>query len=142
MKELFLILLFGRVVLLTPEPISFNDTYSLIPSKPLSVVTRGAALEIKITSMVDRSLVRKAAFDSHAVTRIFPPGILVAYLKDKNGDISKLTYSGNSAVSSDDIWLVLTKPGGISTRKEFIQVVLTTKKPMRNVAVQWRNYKY
>ncbi len=54
MKKLILIMLFGKTVVLTPEPVTLEGRMELVPDEPLNVVTSGAHIQIDVSSMVRR----------------------------------------------------------------------------------------
>lgn len=99
MKELILLLLFGRSVSLTPTPISIGPScVHITPDKPLRVINEGASLEILLppnSNGLPQSV--NAASASRDIDTRFPRGSVSAtLLRDDGSQVHAInTYVGS-----------------------------------------------
>lgn len=141
MKQFLLILLFAKTVLLTPYPVSFESELEIAPAKPLKAITSGAEIQIQVTSMiaVDRGVGILKLQD--AITEAFPSGTINAHLFSKSGKEIVLGYNGFFSFAKNDVWLTLSKEGGMPTNMEFVKIVIESKVPLKDVNIYWKNHK-
>lgn len=141
MRDFLLALLFSKVILLTPHPVSVEGRIELVPAEPLTAISSGAELEIDVTSMVPNESKKRLFEFWDKAEAAFPAGVISAELVDRAGHVVSLKYQGHSSISNDDIRLILDNGGEISTKAEYVKVVIDSRIPLKNVSVYWRNYK-
>lgn len=141
MKELILTLLFAKELLLTPVPVSFKGPLTIVPEKPISAITKGAALEIDVTPMLP---VRAGSlfkyWEMGAFKREFPPGAIRAALVEKDGRTIALQYDGQAAVSNGRLWLMLSYDQAMPTDAKFVKINVFSEVSLKDVRIYWKNY--
>ena len=136
MKESLSILFFGKVFLLTPNPVTFERSFELVLDEPVSAVNGGASLRIDVTRQVGAfSGVVQAM---RAADGEFPDGCLTGTLYGEDGDL-ELRQKGSS-VSEDSIHLILAPESSVPVGVEYRQISITSCKRMVEVQMYWRNY--
>jgi hypothetical protein len=142
MKEFFLILFFGKAVLLTPVPIDINASLVLEFDEPVSAVTPGASVLIDVSAMLtaqDREHIQNSG---ERVSKLFPDGSITAQLTGTEGASILLTFDGGFLIGDDAIELALNAQGGVPTDLEFKRMVIESTVELKGVSISWKNYKH
>lgn len=135
MKEFFAILFFGKVVLLTPNPVTIDDYIDLDLDDPIVAVTTGAALEIDVSSMI---VVADISATRGALRSRFPEDCLRATLHSSD---SQVVLSRIGPLISDDRALIsLSSDSGVPLRTEFSHIELASCVRMTDVEIYWKNH--
>lgn len=141
MFELIKMMLFAKVIMLTPNPIDIKPgCLELELAEPLSAINEGAALYIDVSSMLPDDV--NGIFEAQAwVEETFPKKSAQARLLDSSNDIEvEFFFEGNSSWSEDQIRLVLSGSSGVSTNAEYDKIFLETTIGLHNVSIIWKNY--
>lgn len=147
MLDLIMILLFGRAIVLTPDPIDITSEYTYIEFKnQVSAINEGATLNILLSpnsSITDSIKSDKDPFDS--LEKLLPKNTIDAVLKDSRG--YEISLKNNGILVSD---FTLTKEGyariplsmtvGNLLDKEFKSMKIKSKVPVKNIKILWQNY--
>ena len=142
MKEFFIILFFGKTVLLTPTPIDIEDMVTIKPDKTISAITRGASLQIDVSETIRRDPNERVDEFRDRVKNLYPPGSIKAELVDKSGGVFYIEYSGYMQSNKDSTVLLVNANDNTPTDKEFVKLTLSTKVVLKNVNLVWKNYKF
>lgn len=142
MKEFFLILFLGKSVLLTPTPVTLENTLILEPKEPISAVTSGASLEVDVSNIVKKPKEEQIFEFRQRGEKLFPPHIIKAYLVQENGEKVVLSYTGGHLFNDESTRLSLYAKSGVPLDKEFIKVEVISKVKIEGVTVHWKNYKH
>jgi hypothetical protein len=141
MIEFFRILFFSKVLLLTPQPVELFGEIEIRPKEPLVAITRGATIEIDVSSMVKKSGDDGVLELDRRVKEQFPAAAIEALLIAKDEQIS-LQYEGHFAYSKGKVMLLLETDSGVPVNVEFEKVILTSRIRLESAKVWWRNYKH
>ncbi len=136
MKEFFAILFFGKVVLLTPNPVTVDDHIDLDLDDPIVAVTTGAGLEIDVSSMI---VVTDILATRRALRSRFPEDCLRATLFSSDSQVV-LSRMG-SLISDDSALISLSSDSGVPLKTEFSRIELDSCVRMTDVEIYWKNYK-
>jgi hypothetical protein len=141
LKIFFLILIFGKTVILTPTPITIGAEEINIPvNESISAITTGATLQIDVTAMFEPESRLNLIQVRQDAKKLFPKGTIVASLSNgKNSDI-KLTYQGGILVNNNSVHLSLG--GDIPTETEWNKITIKSDVELLNVTVRWVNAKH
>ena len=142
MKELFLIVFFGKVILLTPNPIDIDRSIELFLDKPITAITSGASILIDISSMVSDKERESARNSDKELIAMFPPESIVAKLIGNDDYEVMLKFNGGFQVGNDTIELILHAESGIPAGIEFNKVHIQSTIELSSVKVFWKNYKH
>lgn len=141
MKEYLLILLFGKTVILTPEPITLNDENLIFSEEKLDVLTSGANLSIDITHFLESKNIdiRNDFFvdDFKEIEKILPSGTFSVEISNESTSY-KLNRKGYS-YKENEIKLIFynsSLPEGF----KFHSLEIATKVQLENVLIFWQNY--
>ncbi len=87
MKDFFLMLLFSKIILLTPDPITLIGEVELTPDKPIKAITSGASVLIDLSLTFDFLGAKKSGSISSLdiLEKKFPPGSVSATLYSEDG---------------------------------------------------------
>jgi hypothetical protein len=137
------LILFSKTVLLTPVPIDLTGEVELVPTKPLTAITPGAALEIDVSSTISRrrEIEGILEFDKRLAGE-FPDGSIQAILTDTSAKEVLLSFTGKHAYAGESVFLILNADGDVPTESEFTKVVIKTEREIHSVLVYWRNFKH
>lgn len=149
MKELFLLLFFGKSLLLTPAPITIGPSCSVLqPDKTLHVVNGGAALEIRLkpgSNTTSKTINPVSA--SSDLGAAFPVGTVTAQLDRKDGS-RVIAVNSDVGTGADFYELNLRPPVPLGSPKgllpayrdgdSFISVTICSKSPIINAQVYWQ----
>ena len=136
MKEFFTVLFFGNVVLLTPQPVTFEDHLNIELDEPIMAITNGAGLQVDVTSMIEVTGVIETR---HAVDARFPDGCVRAVLHSSNFQI--VLQRMGTRVSKDRVQIGLYSDSGIPIEAEFSRIEVFSCEQMTEVNVYWSNHK-
>ncbi|NRA83568.1 MAG: hypothetical protein HRU22_07315 [Gammaproteobacteria bacterium] len=140
MIELFKILLFSKLVLLTPSPISIMESVSLPCEPTISAINSGGHIEIDVTTMMEAYSGLGVTKRMNALSGAFPQGaIIVTLINEKDGKtvtLNKLSHSVGSETSS----VILMALDGVPTGVEFSKAEVKTEIPLEGVSVSWVNH--
>ena len=140
MKELFLILLFSKTVLLTPVPIDLYGQLDLIPERPLEAITSGASIQIDVSSRI--SWDGEDIFDfRQKLSDIFPPGTIEAELKGSHDEKVILVYTGHTEFNDESVRLLLYAEPGVPLDVEFEKVSIKSSIRFEGVRIFWKNFR-
>jgi len=143
MKEFFLILFFGKSVLLTPMPVTLEDEVALVPKEPLSAITIGANLEIDVTHIIKWAQEEEGILEFRdRVRKRFPPQSIKARLIQKTGNEITLSYDGLMQFNNKSTLLSLYGEKGVPIDREFYKVIITSNIKINDVLVHWKNHTY
>jgi hypothetical protein len=132
------ILMFGGGVALTTHSVDIGREWAtLSASKPLNVVTEGAALYISVSDL-DPSASDVIARMASANTR-YPIGCVQARLVGVDGRILEISNRGTGA-SNDETFLILSPADGIPTDRRFAKVALSATCELKAKKIMWQNY--
>ena len=148
MKELILLLLFGRSVDLTPAAVSIGpNCLHLTPEKTLRVINESASLEIILPANTNGlALTVNAASASQQVDSRFPVGFVSATLvRDDGTQVHAINTSNGSTQKGYVLILYPETSGNISgamptyTRGDkFTSVSICAKSVISNAHVYWQ----
>ena len=141
LKTLFLIMVFGNTITLTPSPVDMGASSRLVFNleKPAKVVTGGAYLSVDVTSM------RPAHIDSREDTRKWADevfgerSISATLINTSSGDTAKVYQRGGIAITSTGLRLFLRKNGGLERGKTYDRIIVETEVELHGVTMHWTN---
>jgi hypothetical protein len=136
------ILIFAKIVLLTPEPIDLFGEVELKLRESLTAITKGASIEINISSLITKPRQEGILEFRRRLREVFPPGTIEATMISKDKRQVTLHYNGASAYSGNEVILILDADGGVPTDVEFEKLIITSRINLKSVTVSWKNYKY
>lgn len=142
MMEFFRILFFAKTVLLTPEPIDLVGDVELELKEPLVAITRGASIEIDVSSILTKRKQESIIEFDRKVAEIFPVGGIEANLFSEDEVKVILSYDGGAAYTNDRVFLMLYADGGVPTDVEFDRLMIRSRIKLTSVTVSWRNSKH
>lgn len=140
MKTLFLILLFSKVVLLTPEPITVNGKYELVLKDPIEAITSGAGIQIDVSSQISWDGDDILDFRKQ-LSEKYPPGTITAELVSTSGERVVLTYTGYTAFNDESARLLLNAEPGMPINVEFDKLIVQTSIELEAIKIFWKNYR-
>ncbi|NOS76177.1 MAG: hypothetical protein HOP36_16895 [Methyloglobulus sp.] len=141
MMTFFRILLFSKVMLLTPEPIDIFGVAEFKLKQPLTAITTGARIEINISSMIEPRQAGRSELERRIKSE-FPVGSIEATLIGKDKQQVRLRYDANYAYSQNEVELTLAADGGVPINIEFEKLIIVSRIKLKSVLVSWRNYKH
>lgn len=131
LKRLF----FAELMLLTPEGISFDDTYHLTPDTPIVALSQSAYVLINVEDMMadykDKDVIAKL----DALRERFPDGSIKVTLISATGE--KAHLSDLSYTSSLEVIIVVRDDAIIGQSYE--KLIIHTETPLMNVNISWAN---
>jgi hypothetical protein len=135
MKTLLLILFFGKTVLLTSAPVDLTEKWiELVPKKPISAITGGAALYVDVTQ--DTGYVSITG----GLEKMIPNWTVTAELIQETGPPIVITNTA-SAHNGKEVALILTRENeSMPTDTKFKKVRIRSSRPIKRTSVTWRNY--
>ena len=140
MKQFLLMLLFAKVVLLTPVPVTVIGDRELPLPRPLSALSPGASLEVQLPPAVaGESRDDRFKTWSH-INEMFPAGSIHAVLYDEHGKQLKLEYRGKASMSEADVRLILDAENGVPAKTEYVRLIVYSQRPLASVKIYWRNF--
>ncbi|RUO35487.1 hypothetical protein CWE13_11190 [Aliidiomarina shirensis] len=141
MFELIKMMLFAKVIMLTPNPIDIEPgCLELELAEPLSAINEGAVLYIDVSSMLPDDV--NGIFEARAwVKETFPKRSVQARLHDSYSDTEvELFFEGDSSWSENQIRLVLSGTSGVPTSIEYDKLFVETNIDLKGVSIIWKNY--
>lgn len=135
MKEFFTILFFGKLILLTPNPVTIDDSFELMLDDSIVAINRGANLQIDVSSMIKVATISETR---QAVSSRFPNGCVWAVLHSASGEIA-LENIGPS-VSEDTVRMILFSESGIPVDTDFSRIEIHSCVTMTDVDIYWKNH--
>ena len=133
------ILFFSSSTVLNDAPIDIGSEPIDIPlEQPLDVLTSGAHLRIDISSEIDAV---NATDRLRQIRQQYPDGCVVASLQDKGGTEYSFSRSFGS-VSPSSSELGVASSVRLPEDIEFIQLSVSSSKPIRGTTITWQNYKH
>lgn len=142
MKEFFLILLFSKTVLLTPEPVDLDGRIELAPDTPIEAITPGASIEIDVTPVIAWSGKEDITSFDKRLSDHFPPGGITATLVADGHENVALSYRGHHRFNGKRVVLSLDADHGVPPGVKFNRVIIQSNIKLEGVRVYWRNYKH
>ena len=147
MKELILILLFGKSLLLTQHNVDItNNWLEINPDKPLIAITGGASINIKI-SIEDKRIIGLRGSENiiGELTKIFPSDIVYAELIKDDGshiELSRriISVSDFSLTKEDSVYILLTSDRSLPVDESYKSVRLKSNYGLKNVKIYWKNF--
>lgn len=134
MKNLFLIMFFGKLILLTNSPISINANWTYVNfNKPVTAITSGAGILVDVSKLIppENGL--------EALRGQFPTGTVEAVLYTSSGKELPLVHKGYYW-SKNECMLALYHQGGMPKDLQFTHLKIRASVPLNNVKVLWKNY--
>lgn len=141
MKTFFLILLFGKQILLTPEAVDLSDQWQIIPlESPISAITGGAAVEIYLDLPFS---IREKMKKSEA------PWEIEESFFNRVKDIKVTLHSENKIVVLDQVGYGTAKDSRLIIKvysKEMIvdldfnKLMIKSEQPLKSVHLYWKSY--
>lgn len=147
MKEFLLILLLGRSILLTPEPVNISNQWIVIPiDNSITAINSGATLNVQLS--VNGQLVTEIKkVDNHfkKLKELLPDETIEAVLSDKDGNQVKFTNTGFSISDStfirdDSVWITMKKLTGVVLNQKFSQLKIRSSIDIEKARIFWKNY--
>lgn len=142
MLDFLIILLFAKIVLLTPEPVNIkaNEKYIIKLEKPISAITDGASIQIDITDMFLHNDKADLIELRKLIKKRFPRGSIQVKLMNQNKNIT-LNYDGMSAINAKNIRLLLNG-NDVVKGDEFDRVDLKSDYQLQKIKIYWKNYQH
>jgi hypothetical protein len=141
MKQFLLMLLFAKVVLLTPVPVTVIGNQELPLPQPLSALSPGASLEVQLPPAVAGESREKRFKTWSRINEMFPAGSIHAVLYDERGKQFKLDYRGKASMSEADVRLILDAKNGVPAKTKYVRLIVYSQRPLASVKIYWRNFK-
>jgi len=132
------ILFLSEALLLTAEPISISDSYTLVLKKELNVITEGASLQIEISKFLKEKEIERNYFTT-GISDIIPPKSITADMYYKNKKIITLTLSKGIGFSKEKIFIYLTNSKEINSDMKFDKIIIRTKLELKHISLTWLN---
>ena len=148
MKEFFLILLLGKSIVLTSEPVDIsNEWISISIEKPISAINAGASLNIQLS--INGQIIKEIKkADNHfkELKKIIPDETVEAILFNVDGDQIAFSNQGFSIsdhtfIRSDSVWVTLKSLTHVPPGKRFNTLKIKSKKYFQSVKIIWKNYR-
>ncbi len=140
MKELLLILLFHKTVVLTPGLVDLEAPVVLTPPERLEAITPGAHLLVDVSSMIVWRNMEPVDAARERCRERFAPGSISAVLRSDESEDVVLTWEGATAIGDASVELLLAADGGVPVGVEFTDVVFESETPLRDVRITWKNW--
>lgn len=147
MKELFLSLLFAKMVLLAPSPMDIgSDWIEIKLEKPISAITQGSAVNIELASSRSFSNeVKDQKNISEFLGKLYPDGTIDAVLTTKDNQSFWLTNTGflTSGYGESEnirVEIKLTGQPQIPTDKKFTSLKIRSQRKLGQVKIYWKNF--
>lgn len=141
MLDFVKIFLFSHMVALTPEPINIDEgCLELDLQEPISAITKGATLQIDVSSMVPDGI-EGVVETRNWVDKKFASGFAKAILIDsgRNNNVV-LRYGGESSWTESRVHLLLSNSDGVPVNTNYEKIVLETSVNLHEVRIVWKNY--
>ena len=147
MKELILILLFGKAILLTMSPVNLNNNWlELTPLKTFKALNRGASLNVQLSTddMILKSINHNEDIFSQ-LDKLIPDGTIEAAVVDENNSVIELSNKDFSISDStfsreDSVRIILVPRKPFPTGVDFKLVKIRSNIKLNNVNIFWKNY--
>jgi len=133
-----LLLFFGRLVLLTPIPLTINAScINFHSNKPLRVITSGAYLEIRIAADSNgTSKVTNPVASSKVVEKIYPTGTVTAELLRTDG--ATINALNNDLGTANNFYgLILQPPRFFIEGDKYYDVKVCSKVIISSAEIYW-----
>ena len=139
MYEFFMVLFFGKTLLLTPVGVDV-DSYTKISldEHPVMAINSGAQIQIQVPEILNvktSSPVDRISL----IESIFPSDSLRANIVSSNGESFVLDVQSVS-VSADDSRICLSSSSGVPTNTEYNTILLYSKISIKGAKVYWKNH--
>lgn len=138
LRDFIGLLLWAKVVLLTPQPIAIHGSHEVKLTGPITAVTRGASLQVDVTAMLS-DVSRNPVGAIKKAQESLPSGSIVATLVSAGGVAVELDTMSYMA-SNDRVWVTIGASGGIPRGVSFVRVIVRSRLPLTGVTVAWRNH--
>ncbi len=139
MLELLKLIFFTKVLLLTPDPISFEVEQTILIQEPISAINNRGHIEVDVTLMMPGALQGKPNKELNLLSEKFPEGCMTAKLvNSKTGDevfLSRVSHATNE----DQLLVYIMSESGVPTDMEFDEIHIQTLVPLNEVSVYWKN---
>lgn len=140
MKTFFVILFFGKTLLLTGQPVTVGNGHLLVPlDEPISAVTNGAVLFVDITNMFPYLENGKISEIREEVGDKLKGETISATLKGDETN-NNLTYNGGISIGKGKILISLVSDENIMG-KSWDEIEIKSSIDLVNVSLLWKNYK-
>lgn len=136
MKGFLWMLLFSRVVTLTPVPIDIMELHVIRPSTPLTAINELAVISIDVSHVIPG---RDYRANGVKARELFPPNTVSVELRRQGGPAVHLSYTDPSIGSDGTVRLTLGSLVGVPTGVAFGEVIIRTQRPLKGVVVKWQN---
>lgn len=137
------ILLLGKVMLLTPEPTSFeNRCVEILLDDPVKAITSGASIQIDVSEMFSWKEGESIKGLRSRIARAIPTRSISADLYSLEGEGTRLLYYGHQLISRKDVVLSLQSSDGVPIDRQFQRVKVCTDLQLTNVKILWKNYQH
>lgn len=147
MKNFFLSLFFGKMILLTPNPIDIHNQWVDIElKKPITAINIGATVDIELSySKTFSDKVKSQQNISKYLKEIYPEGMIEAVLSTKDNKSIMLINNGfyTSGYGEKEklrILIKLTSQSQIPTGKKFTSLKIRSQTKLEQVLVHWKNF--
>ena len=142
-KEFLLILLFSKMVLLTPDPVDLYGEKEVYPKDPLTAITSGASVEVDVTDFMGGIGIKETGIveSRKLLEEKIPEDSVKGILYGSGGEKIYLNDTGY-ALSNNAARLTLSASSGVPTNIEFNKVVITSRINLKGVKVYWKNSKH
>ena len=147
MKMFFLILLFGKEVLLTSAPVSItNEWFVLELEDKISALNSGATINVQLSPegpIIKEIKGSEAPFEK--LYELIPYETIEAVLIDTNNN-EAIFSNGSFSISDgefkrqDSVRIKLMHKTGELLNRKFKTLKIRTKIPLDNVHIAWKNY--
>ncbi len=139
MLELLKLILFTKLLLLTPDPVSFESEQTIHLKEPIGAINSKGHIEIDVTLMMPNALQGKLNKELNLLSEKFPEKCMTARLvNSKTGDdvlLSRVSYATNE----DQLLIYIMSESGVPTDLEFDEVHIQTSVSLDKVSVYWKN---
>lgn len=142
-KQFIVVLLFHKVVVLTPLPIDVRGPVELHLTPSISAISPYARILLDVSADVgDGPLftINGELGRGDLAQKKFPLGTVTVDLRTQNGKVTTLTWRGSAIIDARTTRLVLTaQSGDMPLDVPFTSAVIRSANPMRKALVTWEN---
>jgi hypothetical protein len=143
MKTFFLIMFFGKVILLTPAPVNVVGEMTIDRTKePLEAIAPGAHMEIDVSDFIGHMKMEEVGIlrIKQRLKEKIPDGSVKAILHGSKGEKVVLNQTGFAMGGNGQISLILRSDAGYSTNTRFNRVTITSRTELKGISAYWWNH--
>ena len=141
MIEFIKILFLSKFILLTIDPVTIDERFSINTPEPIYAVNYHAEIVIDVTNMLPNVLGLGVVKELDFIKEKFPQGCVLIELKNSNTVelvvLKKMTYS----TSPTNLEISFKYPKNYKLNKVFDVVIVKPNIKLENVIIGWRNSK-